>query len=104
MWDQRLQYLAELPKGKTVGMFQTQRHLQGQGSRRRHHVHHRRHAELAAAERHASSRSASTRKQLCEVVGKGGGFIMTTDVGEMEGCKPELVRAWMDATREFGVY
>ena len=23
MWDQRLEYLAELPKGKTVGLFQS---------------------------------------------------------------------------------
>jgi uroporphyrinogen-III decarboxylase len=43
-------------------------------------------------------------KQLCEKVGKGGGFIMTTNVGEMEGSRLENVRAWVDATWEFGVY
>lgn len=42
---------------------------------------------------------------LCEVAGEGGGFIMSTEVvAEMEGSKPELVAAWIDATREFGVY
>ena len=29
---------------------------------------------------------------------------MATAVGELEGSKPELLRAWVDATREFGVY
>ena len=52
VWDQRLKYLAELPKGKTVGWFQSERHLQGEGSRRRHDVHHRRHEELAPPKRH----------------------------------------------------
>jgi hypothetical protein len=37
-------------------------------------------------------------------VGKGGGFIISTGVGEMEGCQPELVRVWAETTREFGVY
>ena len=43
-------------------------------------------------------------KKVCEEVGKGGGFIMSTGVGEMEGSDLRLVRAWVDATREFGVY
>jgi uroporphyrinogen-III decarboxylase len=42
--------------------------------------------------------------ELCEKVGKGGGFIMTTGVGEMEGCKPELVKVWVDTTKEYGTY
>jgi hypothetical protein len=43
-------------------------------------------------------------KKVCEVVGKGGGFIMSTDIGEMEGCRPDLIKVWLDATREFGAY
>jgi len=43
-------------------------------------------------------------KRLCEEVGRGGGYIMGTQIGEMEGCKPELVKAWVDATKEFGQY
>jgi hypothetical protein len=27
---------------------------------------------------------------------------MCTGIGEMEGCKPELVEAWVRATHEFG--
>jgi HAMP domain-containing protein len=44
-----------------------------------------------------------TRK-VCEIVGRGGGFIMNTEVGELERSDPELIRVWIDATREFGVY
>ena len=44
-----------------------------------------------------------THKQ-CEVVGKNGGYIMSTGVAELEGSKLELVRAWAGAMREFGVY
>jgi uroporphyrinogen-III decarboxylase len=103
VWDNRLQYLAELPKGKTVGYFQASdiykvkdvvgdtmcimggmpNSLLQTGT-------------VEAVREHT--------KKVCEVVGKGGGFIMGTSVGEMEGCKPELVRAWVDATKEYGTY
>ena len=29
---------------------------------------------------------------------------MSTTVGEMEGCKPDLVKVWVDTTKEYGVY
>jgi len=43
-------------------------------------------------------------KRLCKECGKGGGYIMSVGVGEMEGCKPDLVKVWVDATKEYGVY
>ena len=103
IWDQRLQYLAELPKGKSFGWFQNSdifkvkevlgdtmcimggmpnSLLQG--------------GTVEQVRQHT--------KKLCQVVGKGGGFMMSTNIGEMEGSKPELVRAWVDATKEFGTY
>jgi hypothetical protein len=42
--------------------------------------------------------------KLCQIVGKGGGFVMTTGVGEMEGSRPELVKVWVDATKKYGIY
>jgi len=45
-----------------------------------------------------------TAAQVREIVGKGCGFIMGTEVLDLEGSKPDLVRASVDATREFGVY
>ncbi len=101
VWDQRLKYLAELPKGKTIGWFQssdifkvkevlgdTMCIIGGMPN------------SLLQAAR--SSRCASTPSRLCQEVGKGGGFIMSTGIGEMEGSKPELVQAWIEAAKEFG--
>lgn len=103
VWDERLNYLAELPRGKTVGWFQSSdifkvkevlgdtmcimggmpnSMLQG--------------GTVEEVREHT--------KKVCQVVGKGGGFIMSVGIGEMEGSKPELVKAWVDATKEFGQY
>jgi uroporphyrinogen-III decarboxylase len=103
VWDKRLDYLAELPKGKVVGWFQKSdifkvkealgdvmciiggmpNSLLNGGS---------------------PEEVRELTKRLCERVGKNGGFIMSTSVGEMSGSKLENVRAWVDATREFGRY
>jgi hypothetical protein len=102
-WDQRLRHLAELPKGKTVGWFQssdiykvkeiigdTMCIIGGMPN-----------SLLKAG---TIEQVRETTKQLCKVVGKKGGFIMCTGVGEMSGSIPELVKTWVEATREFGVY
>lgn len=103
VWDQRLDYLAELPKGKTIGMFQ---------SSNIYRVKEKLGDVMCIIGGMPNSLlqggtvdevRALTRK-LCETVGKGGGFIMGTQIGEMEGSKPELVKAWVDATKEFGTY
>ena len=103
VWNQRLPYLADLPKGKSVGWFQSSdifkvKEVLGD--------------VLAIIGGMPNSllqggtveQVRERTKELCEVVGKGGGFMMSTGIGEMEGCKPELVKAWADATKEFGTY
>jgi len=103
VWDQRLTYLTELPRGKTVGWFQSSdifkvKEVVGDTMC------------IMGGMKNSLLQSGTVEqvraltKQVCEVVGKGGGFIMCTGVGEMEGSNLELVRAWVDATREFGVY
>ena len=42
-------------------------------------------------------------KWMCEVVGEGGGFVMGASTA-MDYAKPELVKVWVDATKEYGVY
>lgn len=103
IWDNRLHYLAELPKGKTIGYFQSTdifkaKEILGD-------------TMCIAGGMPVSLLTGGSVQQVrehtrlvCEVAGKGGGFIMTTSAGELEGCKPELVQAWVDATREFGTY
>jgi hypothetical protein len=43
-------------------------------------------------------------KKVCKIVGQGGGFMMSTGIGEMKGCEPELVKIGVDSTKEYGVY
>jgi len=103
-WDQRLEYLAELPKGKTIGWFQNSdlfkvKKVLGDtmcivGG-----------VKISMLSGGASPTEIREHTQhLCEEVGKGGGFIMSNDIAEMEGAKPELVEVWMDATRQHGSY
>jgi len=103
VWDQRLEYLAELPKGKTVGWFQASdifktKEIVGD-------------TMCIVGGMPNSLLKGGTAEQvrqltirLCKEVGKGGGFIITTSAGEMEGCRPELVKVWVETTKEFGVY
>ncbi len=103
VWDQRLHYLADLPKGKVVGLFQASdifKVKQVVGD-----------TMCIAGGMPNSLLQAGTAEEvreftirLCREVGKGGGFIMTTGIGEMEGCKPELVEVWVETTKEYGVY
>ena len=103
VWDQRLKYLTELPRAKTTGFFQFSdifkvKQVLGNtmcimGGMRN--------SLLQAG---TAEEVRALTKQVCEVVGKGGGFIMSVGIGEMEGCKPELVKVWVDTTKEYGVY
>ena len=103
VWDQRLPYLCELPRGKTAGWFQSSdifkvKEIVGDT------------LCIMGGMKNSLLQSGTPEqvrdwtKQLCERVGRGGGFIMGTGVGEMEGSRIENVAAWMDATREFGAY
>jgi len=103
VWDQRLEYLAELPRGRTTGMFQstdlfkakevlgdTMAILGGMPTSLL------RAGPVSAIREHTH--------EICERVGKGGGFVMQPTINEMEGGDPALISAWIAATREFGVY
>jgi uroporphyrinogen-III decarboxylase len=102
-WNQRLHYLTELPRGKTAGLFQlsdifkvkeivgdTMCIVGGMPN-----------SMLQAG---TPDQVRSHTKKLCEVVGKGGGYIMSNGIGELEGSRPELIDVWVEATKEYGVY
>lgn len=103
VWDQRLEYLAELPKGKTIGQFQSSdifkvKEIVGDtmcilGG-----------LPVSMLRDGDPARIREITHELCERVGKSGGFVMTTSIGELEGCNPDLVEVWVNATKEFGVY
>lgn len=103
VWDQRLKYLAELPKGKVSGLFQFSdifkvKEVLGEVMC------------IAGGMRNSMLQAGTAEevrewtRKVCQVVGRDGGFVMTTGIGEMEGCRPELVKVWVDATKEYGVY
>jgi len=104
VWDKRLQYLAELPKGKTVGMFQSSdmRKVKEVLGDTMCIVGGMKVSMLAGGATAAEIRQHT--RTLCEEVGKGGGFIMSSDILDLDGTDPELVKVWIDATKEFGQY
>ena len=103
VWDQRLKYLAELPRAKTVGFFQASdifkvKEVLGDtmciiGGMPNSLLHN---GTVVEVQDYTS--------KLCKVVGKSGGYIMGTCVGELSGSKPELVKTWVEATKKYGVY
>ncbi|MCA9954367.1 MAG: hypothetical protein KC434_06585 [Anaerolineales bacterium] len=103
VWDQRLEYLNELPKGKTAGLFQDSdifkvKEVVGDtlcimGG-----------MPIPLLKNGSASEIREQTHKVCQEVGKGGGFMMTSTVLELEGIKPESLQVWADATREFGVY
>jgi hypothetical protein len=101
-YDQRLQYLRELPKGKTIGRFDrsdlfkvkevlgdTMCIMAG--------------FPVSLLQSGTPEQIRALTQELIEVVGKDGGFVMgaSSSIAEAD---PELVKVWVDATKEYGVY
>ncbi len=102
-WTSRLEHLLELPKGKTVARFaltdlvKAKEVLGG-------------HTCIMGGVPHSLLQTASPQeverhcKNLIETVGKGGGFILSTNTGITNDAKPENVRAMIDSAKKYGVY
>jgi uroporphyrinogen-III decarboxylase len=102
-WEQRLEYLLELPKGKTIARFaltDLKRAKEVLGG----------HTCIMGGVPHSLLQTASPSeveeyvKKLIETVGKGGGFILTASTGLTNEAKPENVKAMIDAARKYGIY
>jgi hypothetical protein len=48
-------------------------------------------------------RGAEYTRKLIDIVGKGGGFIMSSRTA-LDDANPVLVKLWADITREYGIY
>lgn len=100
VWDNRLHYLAELPKGKTRGSFDKTDMFKAKkvigdtmclsGG-----------FPVSLLQTGTPEKVRALTKNMCEVVGKGGGFIMAAG-SSMDYCDKELVKVWVEATKEFG--
>lgn len=101
-WTARLEYLAELPKGKILGLFQDTdifkaKEILGDTMCIAGNM------PLSLLQTGTPEQIKEYSKKLIDVVGKGGGFIMSTR-SVMDEADPELVKVWADFTREYGVY
>lgn len=102
IWDNRLHYLAELPKGKTRGSFEKTDMFKAKeiigdtmcltGG-----------FPVSLLQAGTPEKVREHTKKMCEIVGKGGGFIMAAG-SAMDYCDKELVKVWVESTKEFGRY
>lgn len=102
IWDNRLHYLAELPRGKTRGLFQSTDMFKAKeiigdtmclsGG-----------FPVSLLQTGTPEKVREHTKKMCEAVGKNGGFIMSAG-SAMDYCDKELVKVWVDSTKEFGRY
>jgi uroporphyrinogen-III decarboxylase len=101
-YTSRLEYLAELPKGKTVGQFDLTDPVKAKkvlgdnmciaGM-----------MPVSLLQIGSPEKIKKHTKKLIDVVGEGGGFIMGPG-SAMDECDPERVKIWVDFTKEYGAY
>ncbi len=101
-YDQRLEYLRELPKGKVIAWFDSTDLVRAKdiigdvvciaGG-------------MPTSMLHVGTpdQIRARTKEMIDKVGKGGGYIMTSSTS-FNDAPPENVKAWIEATKEFGVY
>ncbi|MBN1179766.1 MAG: uroporphyrinogen decarboxylase [Anaerolineae bacterium] len=101
-YDQRLDYLTELPPGKVMGCFdrsdlvKVKEVLGGKmciaGG-----------MPISLLQHGTPEQVRAETRTIIETVGQDGGFIMSSST-VLDEADPELVRAWAEATREYGAY
>ena len=101
-WDQRLEYLRELPKGKILGWFNRPDLFRAKkiigdtmcicGD-----------MPLSLLTTGTPEQVKAYAKKLIDVVGEGGGFIMGANTS-LDDARPDLVKVWVDFTKEYGKY
>lgn len=100
VWDQRLEYLAQFPRGKTRGMFERSNMFKVKevlgdvmpiiGG-----------FPVSVLQGGTAEQVRDLTKEYCQVMGKGGGYVMGAGTA-MDYCDKDLVKVWVDATKEFG--
>jgi hypothetical protein len=101
-YDQRLEYLTELPPGKVMGSFdrsdmaKVKEVLGGKmcisGG-----------MPVSLLQHGTPEQVRAATKKIIETVGQDGGFIMSSST-VLDEADPDLVRVWVEATKEFGQY
>ena len=101
-YGSRLDFLAELPKGKILGLFDTTDPVKAKqiigktmcisGM-----------MPLSMLQTGTAEQIRDQAKYLIDTVGKDGGYIMGPR-SAMDECDPERVKIWVDFTKEYGKY
>ncbi len=101
-YDQRLEYLREFPKGKVLCWFDRTDLFKAKevigdvlciaGN-----------LPISILQIGTKDQIKEYTKKLIDVVGKDGGYIMGSNA-PLDTANPELVKVWMDHTKEYGVY
>jgi uroporphyrinogen-III decarboxylase len=98
----RLEYLADLPKGKILGFFDgtdihKAKEIIGKTMCMSGFM------PLSLLQTGTPEKVKTYAKKLIDVLGKDGGFIMGPKTA-MDEANPELVKVWFDFTKEYGLY
>ncbi len=102
-WAQRLDYLKELPKAKTIARFALTDMARAKATLAGHTC-------IMGGVPHTLMQIASPSeiedyvKNLIKTCGKNGGLIISTSTGLTHEAKPENVRAMIEAARKYGRY
>ena len=98
----RLKYYTEIPKGKILGFFDSTDYRKAKeiigGTMAMSGF-----MPMSLLQAGTVDDVKAYAKELIDVVGKNGGFIMGPKAA-MDEAKPELVKAWFDFTKEYGKY
>ena len=103
VWDNRLKHLATLPRAKSLGWLQVSdiakvKETVGDTM------------AIIGGMRNSGLQAGTVEqvreetRRVCEIAGEGGGFVMCPSIGEMEGCRPDLVKVWVEETKAFAVH
>jgi uroporphyrinogen-III decarboxylase len=101
-YTSRLEYLLELPRGKVIAHFDTTNIFRAKevlGN----HICIRGNMPVSLLQAGTPQEVKDYTKKLIDVVGRGGGFIMSSR-SFLDEADPALVKVWVDFTREYGVY
>ena len=101
-YDTRLEAIMDLPKGRHLAL-RPDRHGSGQADRRQGGLHPGQRAAVAAHAGTAGRTAAECHRDLIDVAGEGGGFILDVGAVADEG-KDENLDAMISTAKEYGVY
>jgi hypothetical protein len=101
-YTSRLEYLLELPKGKIVAHFDTT-DLAKAKKIIGHHICIQGNMPASLLQTGTPEDVKKYTRNLIDNVGKDGGYIMSSR-GSLDEANPELVKVWIDYTKEYGKY